>query len=193
MPQNKKITARWIFIVLLVALIALFLTNKGLLVAAIVNGKPVFRWELNNTLMSRFGEQTLEGIISERIIADAARSEGVEVGKTEVDSKIDEVVKGLGEDVKLEELLQFQGMTKTDFENQIRLQLTVEKLLGRDIQITEADIDNFIATNSATLTATEPAKLREEARNTIMSQKISEKLQPWFLEIKEKAKVFKFL
>ena len=73
------------------------------------------------------------------------------------------------------------------------MQLTVEKLLGRDIQITEADIDNFIATNSATLTATEPAKLREEARNTIMSQKISEKLQPWFLEIKEKAKVFKFL
>lgn len=188
-----RFSRRWITVVLLVVLVALFLVNKGLLVAAVVNGRPIFRWELTNALMSRFGKQTLEGIISERIIADAAGREGVTVSKADVDSKIADVMKGLGADVKLEDVLQFQGMTKTDFENQIRLQLTVEKILGKDIQITESDIDNYIATNRATLVATEPGVLRQEARNTILSQKVSEKLQPWFLEIKEKAKIFRFL
>lgn len=190
---EKKSTPRWIFVALLVLAVGFFLVKKGYLIAAVVNGKPIFRWELTNALMSRFGKQTLEGIISERIIADSAHREGVTITKSDIDAKVGDVVKGLGENVKLEDMLQFQGMTKADFENQIRLQLTVEKILGKDVQITEADIDNYIATNRATLVATEPAKLREEARNTILSQKVSEKLQPWFLELKDKAKIFRFL
>lgn len=192
MPQKKN-TPRWLIIGLLLLLVGYFLVKKGYIVSAIVNGKPIFRWELTNALMSRFGKQTLEGIISERIIADEAARRGVAVGKTDVDAKVGEVVKGLGDNVKLEDMLQFQGMTRADFENQIRLQLTVEKILGKDIQITESDIDNYIATNRATLVATDPAKLRDEARNTMFNQKVSEKLQPWFLEIKDKAKVFRFL
>lgn len=197
MPKNEKVEKknipRWIFIAILVALAALFLVKKGLIVAAIVNGRPIFRWELTNSLVSRFGKQTLEGMISETLIAAEARKSGVTISNQEVDGKVAEVVKGLGENVKLEDVLQFQGMTKSDFENQIRLQLTVEKILGKDIQITEGDVDNYIATNRATLVATDPGKLREEARSTMFNQKVSEKLQPWFLEIKDKAKVFRFL
>lgn len=188
----KSSRRRWV-IILIFALLVFFLVKKGMIVAAIVNGRPIFRWELTNALMSRFGQQTLEGMISETLIASEARKSGVTVTKEEVDSKISDVVSGLGQDVKLEDVLQFQGMTKEDFESQIRLQMTVEKLLGKDIEITQVDIDNYIATNRATLVATEPAALREEARKTILSQKISEKLQPWFLEIKEKAKVIRFL
>ncbi|MEK7119905.1 MAG: hypothetical protein AAB889_05290, partial [Patescibacteria group bacterium] len=95
--------------------------------------------------------------------------------------------------VNIDDLLKYQGMTKSDFENQIRMQLTVEKVLGRDLVITDTDIDNFIATNRATLVSTEAAALRQEAKNAITSQKVSEKLQPWFMELKDKAKILRFL
>ena len=72
------------FLILAVGIIGLLLANKGLVVAGMVNGKPIFRWELNKTLVSRFGKQTLEGIISERLIADAAKKSGVVVTKEDV-------------------------------------------------------------------------------------------------------------
>ncbi|MBI2404924.1 SurA N-terminal domain-containing protein [Candidatus Gottesmanbacteria bacterium] len=178
---------------LILALIGLFVTNKGLLLAAIVNGKPVFRWDLNRVLVSRFGQQTLENMISEELIADAAKKAGVAVSQAEIDAKEKELVDSLGGNVKIEDLLKYQGMTKNDFDDQIRLQLTVQKVLGKDIVISENDIDNFIATSSAMLRATDPAGLKEEARQAILDKKIGEKLQPWFLELKQKANILKFL
>ncbi len=179
--------------ILVLLLLGLFVTNKGLLVAALINGKPIFRWDLTRALTSRFGQQTLESMINERLIADAARKAGVFVSQGEVDAKEQDIVKGLGENVKLEDLLKYQGMTKSDFDSQIRLQMTVQKILGKDIVLTDADINNFIATNGATLRATDPGKLKDEARQAILDKKIGEKLQPWFLELKQKANILKFL
>lgn len=87
----------------------------------------------------------------------------------------------------------YQGVSKNEFQNQVKLQLTVEKMLGKDIAISESDIDEYIANNADTLTATDEASLREEARQTIFSQKMSEKIQPWFAELKEKAKIIRLL
>lgn len=180
-------------IVLLLVLLILFLTNKGLLFAAVVNGKPIFRWDLNRVMASRFGQQTLENMINEQLIADAARKAGVTVTQQEIDAKEKELVASLGDNVKLEDLLKYQGMTKGDFDDQIRLQFTVQKVLGKDITVSDAEITSFIATSGAQLRATDPAKLKDEARQAIMEKKIGEKVQPWFLELKQKAKVIKFL
>lgn len=188
-PTNKK---RW-FIWVLVLVLLVLAVRKGWVIAAFVNGRPIFRYQLTQNLVSRFGTQTLEGMIGETLIADAARRAGVSVSQTEVENKEAEVVKGLGENVKLEDVLKFQGMTKEDFDTQIRLQMTVEKVLSRDIEIADSDIENFIATNSATLVATTPSELRTEARQTILTQKINEKIQPWFEELKQKAKILRFL
>lgn len=180
-------------IVLVLALGALVLTNKNLLVAAVVNGKPIWSWQLNKTMSSRFGKQTLEGMISESLIADEARKSGVVVAQADIDTKQTDVLKSLGGNIKIDDLLKYQGMTKSDFDNQIRLQLTVQKILGKDLAISDTDVDNFIASNRAQLVATDEAMLRTEARQAIMDQKVGEKLQPWFLELKQKAKILRFL
>lgn len=181
------------FFVIAIGLTVLLFTNKGLIVAAIVNGRPIFRWSLNRVLVSRFGQQTLEGMISEQLIMDAARDANIRVTQEEIDQKEIEIVGSLGSGVSLDELLKYQGMSKSDFDGQIRLQMTVQKLLGKDITITDGDIDNFIATNQATLRATEPAALKDEARAAILEQKVGEKIQPWFLELKQKAQILRFL
>lgn len=193
MPKGQMPVVKIAVVILVIGLIALFVSNKGLLVAAIVDGKPIFRWDLNNVLVSRFGTQTLEGMISERLISQEAAKAGVTVTQAELDTKTKALVDSLGGGMNIDQLLQYQGMSRADFDSQLRLQMTVEKLLGKDIAITDADITSYIATASATLTASGEAAMKEEARQAILSQKINEKLQPWFTALKAKANILRFL
>lgn len=180
-------------VVAILVLSALLIANKQWIIAGVVNGKPIWSWELNKLMADRFGKQTLEGMISERLIAEEAAKQGVSVAKAEVDAKQREILKTLGGSLSVDELLKYQGISRSDFDNQLRLQLTVQKILGKDLVITEDDLDRYIATNRAILTATEPAALREEAKQAILDAKVGEKLQSWFLELKNKAKVLRFL
>lgn len=184
---------KWILVGLIVLFAVLTVVNKGWLVAATVDGQPVFRWQLSNTLISRYGQQTLEGMIGETLIAKEARKSGVIVTDGEMKDKQKEILSSLGTNVSLEDFLKFQGLSEKDFQQQLKIQLTVERLLTKDLSITEKDIDNYIATNRATLIATEPAMLRQEARKAIIGSVVGEKLQTWFVKLREKAKVMKFL
>jgi len=179
--------------ILALGLVAVLVANKGMFIAAIVDGKPIFRWQLNRVLVSRFGQQTLDGMVSEMIINGEARKAGVTIAQSEIDAKTNALVTSLGGGMTIDQLLAYQGMTRSDFDSQLRLQMTVEKLLGKDITITDADVANFIATSGAVLTATDEAGMNEEARQAILSEKINAKLQPWFTELKAKVKVLRFL
>ncbi|MBI3955727.1 SurA N-terminal domain-containing protein [Candidatus Gottesmanbacteria bacterium] len=193
-PVAKKFPTKYLYlIVALLALSALVLANKGMVVAAVVNGKPIFRWELTRVIIDRYGKQTLEGMISEKLIAGEARKQGVVMTPAEVKTREEEIVKSLGGGMSLDEILKIQGLTKGEFERQIMLQLTVQKMLGKDLAITDADVDNYIATNRAILVATEDGALRTEARQAILDAHVGEKLQPWFNELKAKAKILRFL
>lgn len=192
-PIKTNKTVRIVLGVLVVVCLALLTANKGLVVSAVVNGKPIFSWQLNNTLRTRYGQQTLEGMIGEQLIANEAQKSGVQITSKDLEAKQKEVLASLGADVSLDDFLKFQGLTKTDFQHQLGVQLTVERLLTKGLTITDNDISNYIATNSATLTATDPAKLKEEARQMIINNTVSEKLQSWFTQLRQKASVMKFL
>jgi len=190
---KPKYIWRAVLIVLAVLFIVLLAGNKGWIVAAVVNGKPIFSWQLNKTLRTRYGQQTLEGMIGESLIADEARKAGVSISAGDLDAKQKEVLASLGTDVSLDDFLKFQGLSKQDFQHQLGVQLTVERLLTKELTITDSDIDNYIATNRATLTATDPGKLKAEAKQVIISNTVSEKLQSWFTTLRQKASVMKFL
>lgn len=196
-PPVRKVSKRSVWKTVIAVLIVLFLVllaaNKGWVVAAVVNGKPIFSWQLDSSLRARYGQPTLEGLIGERLIADEARKEGIAVSDAELEAKQNEVLASLGADVNLDDFLKFQGLTKEDFQNQLKIQLTVERLLTKGLTITDEEIANYISTNGARLTATDPGKLKEEARQAIVANSVSEKLQSWFAELRQKASVMKFL
>lgn len=179
--------------VVVLGLVAFLVMNKGLFVAAVVDGKPIFRWDLNNVLMSRYGSQTLEEMISEQLIAEEAQKAGVTVTQAEMDAKTKSLVASMGGGMTIDQLLQYQGMSRADFDSQLKLQLTVEKLLGKGITVTDDEVAAYIATNSATLTATDEAGMQAEARQAILSQKVNDKLQPWFAAVKTKASILRFI
>lgn len=181
-------------IALVLGVVILFLValNRGLFISALVNGKPIFRWTVNATLMARYGKQTVDNMITERLIADEAKRAKVTVTQAEIDAKEQDILKSFGGNVTLDEVLQYQGMTKADFDEQIRLQMLLTKLIGKDIVITDEDIAAYRATNSATLVATDEAGLNAEAREAILTQQVGEKIQSWFTDLRSKAKIFTF-
>ena len=192
--SQRPATTRWGMLVgVLILVVVIYATTKGYIVAAIVNGKPVFRWTVSQMLVSRYGKQTLESIISERLIADAAKTNGVQVTQKDIDAKTNEVVKSLGPNVKLDDLLKYQGMDKTDFEHQISLQLTVEKILGKEVEVTDAEVAEFNEKNKETMVATEEAAMKGEAQEALTTQKINEKIHPCFVKLKKTANLFRLM
>jgi len=181
-------------IVILLAFILLFALalSKGYILVAIVNNKPIFRMQLDQAMMSRFGKQTLEGMISEELIAKEAGRLGVTITQEEINKQEDEVLKSFGGKVNLDELLKFQGTTKAEFDSQIKLQLLVNRMMEKDVTVTDEEIATYKETNKAIMVSSDEADLTEEARKTLIEQKVNEKIQPWFTELKNKAKIFKF-
>jgi foldase protein PrsA len=192
-PPKKFSSSKVGIILILVILAVVLLVRKGYVIAAVVNGKPIFSLTLTNSLLSRFGKQTLEGMITEQLIYQEAAKAGVQVTGDELKNREDEMVKNIGADVKLDDLLKYQGMTREDFDNQVKLQLSVEKILGKDVNFSETQIDNFIATSSSMLVATESAAQKAEAKKVLTEQEINNKIQPWLLEIKKNAKILRML
>lgn len=191
---SRKSGLQWGAVILgLLFIVVVYAATKGYIVAALVNGSPVFRWDVSKILVSRYGQQTLESIISEKLIGDAAKKQGVIVSQKDIDEKTNEVVKSLGPNVKLEDLLKYQGMNKSDFEHQIALQLTVERILGKDVTVSDSEVADFIDKNKDTMVATDEAAMRGEAREALKSQKINEKIQPWFASLKQGAKVVRLM
>src|SRR3972149_1263490 len=64
---------------------------KGLFVAALVNGQPITRLDVIQELEKRGGQQTLSSLITQALILQEARKQGVDVTKTEVDDEVKKV------------------------------------------------------------------------------------------------------
>lgn len=190
---GKKFSKTTGIAILLGAVILLLVAiNRGWVISAIVNGKPIFRATMVKTLVSKFGTQTIENMITEELINNEAKKSNIVVTQNEIDEKEQEILKSFGGSVTLDDVLKFQGMTKADFDQEIKLQMLLTKLIGKDIVITDEEIATYRTTNGASLTATDEAGLNSEAREALLTQKIGEKIQPWFTELRNKAQIFTF-
>lgn len=196
-PSTNKFGVSTVVLLVLTALISgvlvYTLTNPGLPLAAIVNGQPIFRWDLHSVLNSRYGQQTLEGMITERLITSEASKQNVTVSQSDVDNRAKEILASFGSAMSVDDFLKLQGINREEFNNQLKLQLQVQKLLTKDLSISDSDVANYIASNAAVLTATDPAKLKEEAISAMTDEHVSSRFNEWLEEIRAKATVQQFL
>jgi hypothetical protein len=184
-------------IILTVLILAILVGGAFLLreqiVVAMVNGRPVFRYELNRRMTGAFGKETLENLIMEKLISREAKVKGVAASESEIDAEVDKLSQSLGEGASIEEILKLQGMSMADLRYQLRIKLLVGKVLQNEVSVSDTEIDNFIKNNAKSLTATDEAEKRDEAKGILFDQKINEKFQSWMGELFNKAKVNRFL
>ena len=194
MPKKKKINSKYFILGVLILVLAVLLwKNKGWVVAATVNNRPVWRWDLENRMVARFGSQTVDELVSESLIKQAAAKNNVTVSKTEIDNKVAEIEKTLAGKITLKDALAQQGMTVDDFRRQVELQLMLEKLTASSVVVSDKEVTDYIDKNKATLTATNDADLKMEARRILVTGKQGTVLRDYFTNLRSQAKILKYL
>lgn len=166
---------------------------KSVFVVGTVNGTPILTTELNGRLTNRFGSQMLEALIGEKLITQQAAKENIQVSTDEVNARITEIEQSLAGQMTLDETLKVQGITRGEFESQVRIQLMIDKMFADEVSVSAQEIDEFVTANAGSLTASGEAEKRAQAEKEVKGQKISTKFIEWFNKVKEEAKIERFL
>lgn len=191
--NSNKYPVKMILLVLVVLVLAYF--GKSLLVAALVNNRPIFRLSLIRELEKQSGKATLDSMVTKNLIFQEAQKEKAGVTDDEINTAVKDLENNLktqGQD--LNNVLAAQGMTMADVRTQIKLQKIIEKILGKDVVISETEVKDYLAKNSSLmpkdLTGEEASKAAEEQ---LKQQKIQGKLTAWLDTLKKNAKINYFL
>ncbi len=179
-----------VYLVLVVAGILLLATfKKGWFVAAMVNGQPISNLELQSRLNGQFRAQTLDQMVSEKIILDEANKNRALATETEVSAKIAEIETSVGGVQAFNNLLSQQGQTIDSVKKQLRIQLSIEKLYAKDATVSADEINQYIQTNQEVLSATDSAGQEKEAVTALKQQKLSQTFQAKFQALRQAAKI----
>lgn len=182
---SKKI----LLLVIVAVVLVLGFYKKNWFVAAMVNSSPVTTLEVLGRLNRDYKSQALDQLVSEKIILGEAKKKGVQVNKQEVNSKISEIEGQFGGAAGLESVLSQQGQTRKSLEEQIKIQLTLEKLYSNEATVSSEEIDSFVKESGKLLQSTDSAKQKEEAENALKQQKLSQIFSQKFQELKQSAKI----
>jgi foldase protein PrsA len=166
-----------------------------LFLAASVNGKLVTRFELDRELEKQTGKDTLENVITKQLILQEAQKQNISVPDSEVDTKLADIEKQVGDKgAKLDELLAAQGQTRDSLKEQLMLQVLIEKLVGKDITVTDDEVTGYFTKNAASYPkGTTLDSVKETIKSQLNQQKLSEKVNTWIQDLRAQAKVEYFI
>ncbi len=190
---SKKYPVKMILIILAVLALAYF--GRSLLVVALVNNRPIFRLSLIRELEKQGGKGTLDSMITKDLVFQEAQKEKVSVTDAEVNTAVKDLednLKKQGQD--LNTVLTAQGMTMADVRAQIKLQKIIEKILGKDVVVSQTEVQTYLEQNSSLM----PTNLSSEeaskaAVEQLKQQKTQAKLSAWIETLKKNAKINYFL
>lgn len=186
--RNKS----YVIIVLVVLAIAGFLFFfKSYLIAASVNGKLISRLGIIKRLEKQGGKKELDVAISQTLIEQEAQKRKIIISMSDIDKQYT-LIKMSNESrgENFDQLLSAQGMTVNDLRYQIKLQLMLEKMLDKDIKVTDDEVNTFIEEQKASIPENmKPEEVKKIALNQLKQQKLSQKAQEFVQNLKKGAKI----
>lgn len=199
-PETKqkafKIKKSYIILVAVVIVLgALLYIFRSVFVAAVVNGQPISRLEVVQEAEKQSGKQVITTLIRNRLIEQEARKQNVTVSEKEVDDEIKKLEGNLQKQgQKLDQVLTMQGMSKEDLRKLIKLDKMVGKLVGKDIKITDQQVNEYIEANKESLPADQNENdLKNTVREQLKQQQLNEKVRTWLEDLQKKAKINRFV
>ncbi len=193
--KNKKRISIGIGIIIAIAIVILLAVYfKNVFIAAMINGEPISRFSVVNALEKQNGKKTLDNLITKKIILQEAKKKNITVTQNEIDSEIKKITANLqSQGSTLDQVLTSQGMTMSDLNDEVKIQITINKLVG-DATATEKEIDDFVVANKGQMTGgiTE-AQFREQATVALKQQKLQAKTQEFIKNLQGKAKIIRFV
>ena len=175
-------------VVVIIALALLFWFQRSLFLAGTINGRLVTTPQFYAELTKNSGEEVFDVIVRETLIKQEAVKKGVAASEKEINKKLKELEERIGGADALDRALSQNNTTMGELRDQVITQILAEKLLEDKIKITEAEIQKYIKENKEVASGL----TKEEVKQTLKSQKLSEEFGRWFEKIKKKAKIITY-
>ena len=188
---KKRVTTSLIIIVVLSGIYF----SRSLIVAAWVNGRPVYRLTLIHELEKQGGKQVLDALIEKSLVASEAKKNKIIISQPEIDNEIASIEKTISsQGISLDEALNMRGMSRKNLEDQIETQKIVEKILASKVTITEEEAKDYFTKNK-TLFGQNPVydKVKEQVKNQLFQQKLAGEYNTWITDLKTKSKILYFI
>jgi foldase protein PrsA len=168
---------------------------KNQFIVATVNGKPIWRKTLVGELEKQAGKKTLDSLITKTLILQEAQKKNVTVSDQEVNEeikKLEDNFTSRGQD--LNQLLAAQNMTRKDLFSQIKIQKLVEKIVGKDVAVSDEEINDYIEKNKNLIPqGMAEDEVKTNVKQQLEQQKRNEKIQKWIKSLRDNAKINYFL
>lgn len=185
--KTKKIL--WPIIVLLIALALWFLKDQ--VIVAMVNGKPITRFQVIRELEKQGASQVLDSLVTMELVKQVIDKSAIEIDQELIKQQMTEIEENLSaQGQNLDDILVTQNLTRADVEKDIKLNLQLDKILADKIQANEAEVLEYFETNKEFLG--DDANF-EEMKADIEAQVIQEKRaaaqQEWLETIRGEANI----
>lgn len=193
--SSKKRRVVFGIVLFTVALLALLYIFRGLFLAALVNGEPITRLSVVSESEKQGGKQILDNLVTRALILQEAKKQNITVPQEDIDKEIKKLETEFSQQgQKLADLLTARGMSKKDLEDQIRPRLIIEKILGKEVAVTDAEVADYLEKNKDLIPAgASSADTQKNVKEQLRQQKINEKFQPWVENLKKNSKINYFV
>ena len=178
-------------VVALVILALCAYTFRSWFVVATVNGQIISRLQLDQQLEQQYGKEVLDSVITKTLVLQEAQNQHISVSQQEIDDSVKQISDTLSKQGQsLDSVLASRGMTKADLVDQIRLQKIIEKLVGKNVTVSDQEVADYISKNQDSLpTGLSGDQLKQQVKQQLLSQKINDKAQTLVTDLQKKAHI----
>ncbi len=153
---NRLKSGKYIILVLVMVL-ALGITGcttneaaKNDEVVAKIGDVEITKDEFYDSLVEQYGEESLNAMISDKIIEMEVKKANIEITQEDIDEEYGKMEDYYGGPEVLEQTMAQYNMSKEDMQENIKLNLAMKRLVAEDVEVTDAEIEEFYAENAET-------------------------------------------
>lgn len=150
-----------LIVVLLGAVLAVVFLSRNPVVAT-VNGAKITRDDLYEAMYTQGGKDALDNLITKMLVLQEGKKMGITVSDAEIDEEIRRIVaeEFMGMEEQFHAILEQYGMTLDGLKKDIRMNLTVHKIVESGLEISEAEAEAYFADNQAAFNIPEEIEAR---------------------------------
>ncbi len=177
-------------IVIVIVLLALAYYFKGVFVVALVNNHPISRLSVIRMLEKQSGTDVVNRLINNQLIEQEAKKQKISVSQSDVDKAISSYKDQLtSQGTTLDDLLKQQNVTTAQFNDDVLLELQLEKLLGNKIAVTDDEVNQYITANKVTIQAGQDAQVKAQIREQLKQSKVNSAAPTYLADLRTKANI----
>lgn len=194
-PSNGFIAKLVLIVTLGSVLFLLAQKYRGQFIAGTVNSVPVTRYELNQKMAEKYGKETFDAIVSERLLVQALKKNNIVITDKEVSDEMAKIIADYGSQDAFNAALSQYGLTADKAKESIKQSLSLKKLIEKTykIEITDAAVKKYFDDNKTLFTGKKFEDVTQNIKDTLYQQEIYTKSQEWFSGIRKDAKVVSFI